>query len=378
MKKILFYGLSNGYGGLESIIINILKYVDKSKLKFDFVLPSNGKCKFENDITSNGGKIYRVTPWGKNPILHRKELKSIFLNKNDYDFVWINTASSVNISMQTVAKKYTQSKIIVHCHGMGFEADSKTKYFILLLLHKLHYKKFLKLTDYAFACSIKSADYLFGQKMNEEGKVKIINNGIEAKQYRFNCETRQDYRKKYCLEDKFVIVHVGRICKVKNHIFLIDIFNEICKQKNNYVLMLVGDGDMKDKIENLVTDYKLDGKVIFMGERNDVPELLQAADIFVLPSLSEGLPLVVIEAQAAGLQSIVSEVVPREAKITDLVEYMSIEKRASCWANAIRKYQEGYKRQDTYDEIVRAGFDINETAEKIEKLLYEVNEDEII
>lgn len=377
MKRILIYGLSNRYGGLETIILNILKHIDKTQYKLDFILGSNHQCEFENEIVSNRGKIYKVTPWGKNPIKHRSELKKILLSSDGYDFVWVNTASATNISMQVITKKYTKSKIIVHCHGVSFEVQNKIKYLIVKLLHKINHKKLLVLTDYPFACSNKAADWLFGRKVFDEKCGKIINNAIEAERYLFNIEKRNKYRKKYLLNDRFVICHVGRMSKVKNHIFLIDIFKEINKENKNSILMLIGDGDMEDAVKKRVDDYGMSEKVLFMGARNDVPELLQAADVLVLPSISEGFGLVVIEAQAAGLQCIVSKAVPKEAKITELVEYFSITKSAEFWAKEIVKYQKGYKRMNTYNEIVARGFDINETVNEIEKLLGEGNKNEI-
>lgn len=369
MIRILISGLSSEYGGIESIIINIMKHIDKDKFRFDFVLSSNKKCKFESEIEAHGGKIYNVTPWGKNPFKYAYDIKSIFRENSNYDFVWINTSAASIITLQKVTRKFTNAKIIVHSHGTSFETGGFLKKNLLLLLHKINYRKFLKLIDYQFACSVEAANWLFSKRMIESKKFTIIKNAIESEKYVYNFEIRKKYREKYGLLNKFVIIHVGRITKVKNHTFLIDIFNEICKKGQNSVLMIVGDGDLEHEAINKVKNLKLEDKVMFMGPRNDVSGLLQAADIFVLPSLSEGLPLVTIEAQASGLKSIVSNAVPLEAKITDLVEHCSLDHPPEFWAKVILEAKE-YDRRDTRKEIVRAGFDISNEVKEIENLLF--------
>lgn len=366
MKRILISGLSTGYGGIESIIINIIKYIDKSKYQFDFIFSSNKKCKFINDIEIHGGQIFNVTPWGKNPQMYKRDLQSIFkLNKN-YDFVWINTSSASIITLQKIAKKYTNAKIIVHSHGTSLESVGFIKKTLLLILHKLNYKKFIQLTDLQFACSVEAANWLFGNQYEKE--THIINNAIESKEYIFNYNIRDVYRKELGLLDKFVLIHVGRITKVKNHSFLIEIFREINKRNPDSRLIIVGDGDMEKDTRTRVKYSNLEDKVLFMGPRDDISNLLMAADLFVLPSFSEGLPLVTIEAQASGLKSIVSSVVPIEAKITNLVEFCSLDQSAEYWAKVILSSVD-YERLDMSKEIVKAGFDITSTVLKIEDLL---------
>ncbi|MBT2678819.1 glycosyltransferase family 1 protein [Bacillus sp. ISL-35] len=368
MKRILVSGLSTQYGGIESIIINIVKHIDKRKYKFDFVFSSEDKCKFENVIEEHGGEIYRVTPWGKNPIKYTRDLKSIFSNNSNYDFIWVNTSSASIIALQKLASKYTNAKIIVHSHGTSFETAGFFKRNLLLMLHKLNYKKFIKLTDLKFACSIDASSWLFGKQKTNGQKVHIIKNAIESKKYIYNADMRNKYRQEYGLVNKFVIIHVGRITKVKNHSFLIEVFNEISKRNSNSLLMIVGDGDLEQNTRNKVKTLNLEDKIMFMGPRDDIANLLQAADIFVLPSLSEGLPLVTIEAQASGLKSIVSSVVPLEAQITDLVEYCTLEQSAETWAKNILK-SKSYERRDTSKEIENAGFDIKNVVKEIEDLL---------
>lgn len=368
MIKVLVSGLTADYGGIETFILNIMKNIDNTIFSFDFILNKGKEATFANKVKNRGGIIHYVTPWGKNPLRHKKDLITIFEN-NSYDYVWINTSSATIISLAEVTKRYSKSKLIVHSHGTNFETGTFLKRQIVRFLHNINKKKLIKLCDYQFACSIEAGHWLFGDEHIKVKETHIIKNAIESDKYIFSRPIRNELRKQLSVSGDLVLIHVGRMTKVKNHEFLIKIFNEIQNKKKNSRLLLVGDGELESDLRTMVSAIGLSEKVCFLGKRDDVPALLQAADIMILPSISEGLPLTVIEAQAAGLVSFVSDVVSPEANITNLVRFMSIDNPASFWAKVILEYDSNYIREDLSEKIVGSGFDVVKNTKIVEELL---------
>jgi glycosyltransferase involved in cell wall biosynthesis len=212
-----------------------------------------------------------------------------------------------------------------------------------------------------FACSQKAGTFLFGKK-----DFAIINNAIEVKKYIFNEETREKIRTKLNLNNKFVIGHVGRLSIEKNHLFLLDVFAQVHNKCIDSVLLLVGEGALKLKIKEKVKALGLEDNVVFLGVCSNVNEIYQAMDVFVLPSLFEGLPTVGIEAQTAGLMCFFSDEVTPEVKVTNFVQFISLKNNASYWSEQILKYSNGYKRYDKSEILIQAGYDIKNTAKQLE------------
>ena len=221
-----------------------------------------------------------------------------------------------------------------------------------------------------WACSKLAAEWMYGKQAAENGEVTIINNAIDLEKFAFDKKKREQLRKALNLENKFVIGHVGRFMKQKNHEFLIDIFAEVSKKNNKAILLLIGDGPLKQVIENKVNILGLSAKVIFFGVRNDVADLYNAMDVFVLPSLYEGLGMVCIEAQVNNLYSIVSTKVPKEAQISSDIEFCDLG-IADDWSDAIMQKISvaGKKRMINNDK-----FDIKVQAKELEKKYEELNE----
>lgn len=370
MKKILVYGMSNSYGGIQSFFLNLIHFSNKEKVLFDFVLSSKTPVLYKDDIYKNGGKIYGISPWGNNPLEHRHSLKKIF-KENDYDYIWINTTSASNISIYKIAEKYSNAEIIIHAHGSSFETRNKgLKEKLLKKSHEFNLPKLSSFADYKFAVSDEAAEWLFEKTSMEDKSIEIINNGIESKKYQYRPNIRNLVREQLKLKDAFTILHIGRIEKVKNHIFTIDVFNQIQLIKPNAMLLIVGTGSLEEEIKNKVKKYSLESKVKFLGYQNDIENYLQAADCLILPSFSEGLPLTVVEAQAAGLKSVVSkEAVPETADVTNLVSYKSLNESPSVWAKEIVSYASDYNRKDEFKTMRNSGFDVIDTVKSIEKIL---------
>ena len=211
------------------------------------------------------------------------------------------------------------------------------------------------------SCSKEAGRALFGNKK----KVQVLHNGIETDKFIFNKKVREKIREEFGVNGEFIIGHIGRFDKPKNQDFLITLFNEI--NIKNKKLILVGDGELKDKLQKRVNDMGIENKVIFTGIRDDVNELLQAFDLFVFPSIFEGLPVTVVEAQTAGLKCILSDTITKEVDITGNVEFMSLNKTSKEWAYEVMKYRDGYIRTNTKELVLKAGYDIKDTSKQLEE-----------
>ena len=226
------------------------------------------------------------------------------------------------------------------------------------------------MATYFLACSNEAADFLFGSQIPRE-KIKIFHNALDIDRYTYDGEKREAVRSKLNMANKFVIGNVGRLSYQKNHEFLIDIFYEVQKKVDNAVLMLIGEGELESKIREKAYKYGIMEKVLFLGMKNNVEDYLQAMDIFVFPTRFEGLPNVLVEAQAAGLKCLCSANVTKEVKLTDNVMFLDLEKEK--WVDKILQYSDGYKRVKTDEQIRAAGYDIRCEIKELEEIYSSVN-----
>jgi glycosyltransferase involved in cell wall biosynthesis len=254
------------------------------------------------------------------------------------------------------AKKHGVPVRIAHSHNSN--QDKNLKYLI-----KLYYRRQIpKYASDLFACGKDAGDWMFRGE-----PYTVMNNAIDSKQYVPNLQKRLSVRKMLGIpEDTFVLGHVGRFFPQKNHTFLLDIFAELKRLKEDAVLLLVGDGELRAEIEQKVKDLNLTENVIFTGVRSDVPDLMQAMDCFVFPSIYEGLPLTLVEAQASGLPCIVSDRVPIESKLTDLLIQVPLELGVERWADAVVRHA-ALGRKITLEQIRLAGYDIKACAEDLQR-----------
>lgn len=345
-------------GGAETMVMNIYRSIDRSSIQFDFITHTFAKGFYEDEIIKLGGKIYRVPRYtGKNHFKYKKIWNEFFLNHQEHSIVHSHVRSTAAIYLK-IAKKYDKVTI-AHSHSTasrGNAIESVIKYFMQLPIRYT--------SDYLFACSEESGKWLFGEKATKKNNYKIIKNAIDVNKYTFNEKIRNKIRKDLEIENKFVVGHVGSFSQPKNHYFLLEIFNEINKQNNNSTLLLVGNGELRKSIENQILMLGLKNRVILTGAVNNVNELLQAMDVFVFPSLYEGLPVSVIEAQAADLPCIISDTITTEVCVTPLVKQMSLGLPAEVWASEILK-QQYTVRENMYSCLVKAGYDIDTLAKKM-------------
>ena len=357
-----------GLGGAESRIMDLYRQMDREAIQFDFLVHSSAVRSFREDaperqpqfydeeIRRLGGRIY-VLPKFKvyNYMTYKKAIQDFFRRHHEFRVVQGHMTSTAGIYLP-IAKRYGIPITAAHARSAG--VDRGLKGIATRILRKDLYKK----ADYCFACSALAGDSVFGKRQVDAGKVKIIYNAVDAEKFTYQPEKREQMRKKLAVERKLVLGHVGRFFPPKNHSYLIEIFASLCSMREDVVLVLLGDGPDKTAIEQKCIELGVREKVLFMGNCKQPEDYYQAFDIFLLPSLYEGLPGVLVEAQAAGLRCLVSETVTREAQATDLVTYLDIGKPASVWADEILK-QADYDRRNTYREVAEAGLDVKKQAE---------------
>ncbi len=365
MKKILIYGVTENSGGVESVIMNYYRKLNKEKFQFD-ILVHKTKVAYEDEIKSLGGNIFYVPPRRDNYFLYKKELKKFFKeNAKNYEAIWVNVCGLSNIDYLKYAKKYGIKTRIIHSHNSKNMGSILTE-----ILHKINRLFIRKVATDFWSCGELASRYFYNKKIINSNKHKIINNAIDVDKFRFNEKTRNEYRKELGIENEFVIGHVGRLHFQKNQEFLIDIFAEIQKCNQNSKLVLVGDGEDKEKLVQKIKEKDLQDKVLFLGIRKDIPYLLQTFDTFVFPSLFEGLPVVLFEAQAAGLKIFAADTISDKSKITSNFKFLSLKSPAKEWAELILNCcEEGYDRLISNEEMKKSNYDIDKQIIDFEKFL---------
>ncbi|MBU5331134.1 glycosyltransferase family 1 protein [Anaerocolumna aminovalerica] len=351
-------------GGAETMIMNLYRNIDRTKIQFDFIVHTEEKCAFDDEIERLGGKIYRVPRYtGKNHFFYISTWKSFIQQHPEYKIIHGHVRSTASLYLK-VCKRYGRQTII-HSHGIssGTGLSSIVKD---LLQYPIRY-----IADYFLACSKSAGTWLFGEKIVASKKFHVLNNAIDSNSFRFNKQVRNKIRKEFNIEGKYVIGHIGRFHPYKNHTFLIDIFKSVHLKNKNAILLLVGDGDLKESLKEKVEKENLSDSVIFTGIRSDVQDLLQGMDLFLFPSLFEGLGIVVVEAQAAGLKCIVSEIIPEEAIMSNLVSKVSLFESPDFWCEKVLE-RVNYERKDTIELIKSAGYDIKDTAKWLENFYMEL------
>lgn len=364
--RVLVFGLTKNFGGIESFFVNHLNHKD-SKMVFDFVLPT--KTSYENSLRENGANIHYInSSRRKKPLKYYKEMKKIFKN-NRYDYVWQNVMSRSNLVPITMASK-NGIKTILHIHGSGHTESGLISRF----LDVINLKKMYKYTDVYFTCSEKSSRFAFKKKYKE---AIFIPNAISFKKFKFKEKDRKKIRNEFGLdEETFILGNVARLTPVKNLFFLIDIFRNINETIKNSVLMIVGDGILEKELKDYTKKMNLQNDVIFLGSRDDVNKILSSMDAYVMPSISEGLPISLVEAQASSLNIYTSDVVTREVSISSKIKFLSLNETSLEWAQHILKdYIEGYINKEAKILHESVDFDVRENMNKITKLLEKIKSD---
>lgn len=352
--------------GIESFIMNVYRNIDREKVQFDFLVMREQEEFYDSEISNLKGKKYTIDKMHIKNTFCRVIAESIelykFLKNNHYKCIHVHSGTPLRVFYLISAKLAKVKTRIYHSHSAEVLGPHKNLN-IKKVLFKLFSNMLLIFATEYFACSEAAAKWMYPKRALN--KVKIVHNGIEIEKFKFNPEIREEYRKKLDLENNFVIGHIGRFNDQKNHTFLIDIFEGIYQLNNKAVLLLIGEGELKEKIEEKVKKLGLDKSVMFLGIRDDVNKLMQAMDVFVLPSNYEGLPVVGIEAQATGIKCFFSENITKEVILTENVSMISIQNNKEQWINEIVAFKQ-YDRRDLSNKIIKHGYDIKEIAKEME------------
>lgn len=338
-------------GGAESRIMDLYRNMDRQEIQFDFLVHSAQKEHFDEEIEILGGRIYRVPRFKVyNFLSYKRALKDFFAAHHEYRAVHGHMTSTASIYLP-LAKKAGIPITIGHARSAGVAGGIKG-FITKFIRYSLKYK-----ADYCLACSKKAGEAVYGKRWVKKEKVEVIPNAIDAKKYVYDKKIRTELRDKMGLTDKFVIGHVGSFREAKNHTFLIRIFEKIYENRKDAVLILLGEGSLMDSIKQQVSKAGLSQVVWFLGNKEEVSPYYQIMDYLVFPSLYEGLPGSIIEAQTAGLRCLVSDNITKEVGITELAEFCSLDKTAGEWAGHILESCD-YVRESRYESIRKAGFDI--------------------
>ena len=353
-------------GGAETMVMNYYRAIDRSKVQFDFVVHREEEGDYEEEIRSLGGKIYRMMPlrphtFGK----YEKQISSFFDAHPEYRIIHGQCSESGYFFYKEAARRGIPV-IIAHAHNSHVKFDLK---WIVRTWMKHQMRPYL--THY-FACGEEAAEWLFGKQLAKNAI--ILKNAIDTLQYKFDEQLREKKRKELRLPSStLTICHIGRFDKVKNHSFILDIFEKLLKKRPDAHLLLIGDGVLRKQTENKAKEKGILAQVRFLGVRRDVNELLQAADVMVFPSLFEGLGIAVVEAQCTGMPCIISDIIPNEVMITNLVEKVSLRERASIWAEKlIAATTRTFDRPAYAEKVASAGYDIKSNSRWLEKFYLNV------
>lgn len=366
--KVLLFVDRMRTGGIQILLVNLLKVFDKKKYSFDVLMLDDGTdYPMEKDIIEAGASIYKLKGiWINTPIdyiKYKKAVSAFFNEHHDYDVVHMHS-SSKNFLILKYAKEYGVSIRIAHSHNTDFQTHNRLK----IIIGDALKKQLIKYSTDCLACSKIAGEWLFWEKMVEDGRVLVIKNGIDIEKYQYNQKVRDDKREELGISDKLVIGNIGRFVRQKNHDFLIDIFSEIKKIEPNSILILAGIGELMNSIKEKVKGLGLESDVLFLGFRSDVNELTQAMDLFLMPSFYEGFPVTAVEAQAAGLPCVLSSSITDEASILDETVYVDLNQSAAYWAEQALKCIGKSDRKNSYETLKSKGFDITDMAKSLENI----------
>lgn len=353
-------------GGAETMVMNYYRNIDRTKVQFDFLLHRQERGAFDDEIESLGGKIHRLQSINfRNLSVYQKALDHFFENNPEYQIVHSHL-NALSVFVLKSAKKHNVQTRIAHSHtslyNLNLNPFSKKRH-SLQFAFRFFVQNIFKLkvpaySNHYYSCGDKAGIWLFGKKNKD--KIKIINNAIDSDKFIYDPVKAAKIKEKLHSGEKLVIGHVGNFVPEKNHSFLLQVYKEIKNMKKDSVLILVGAGERK-QFENTAIELNIENDVNFLGVRNDVPDILQAIDIFVFPSTNEGLPVTLIEAQASGLKIFASDEISKELDITGLINFVSLKQSPKYWAELILE-STNYNRENTIDKIVEGNYDIKNNA----------------
>jgi len=362
MIRVLHMIASLDVGGSQTVMMNIYRNIDREKIQFDFVIDHPKEDYFAEEIRSLGGRVYTMPAFhGTNAGEIKRDWSNFFYTHPEYTILHSHTRSYASLYLP-VAKAHGV-KTIIHSHSTSTGGGVKGAVKAVMQLPLRHQ------ADVLMACSLDAGEWLYGKRACQSERFILLPNGIDTRRFALAPGTRERYRRELGLEGRYVIGNVGRFYDVKNHTFLLDVFEKIHEREPEAMLLLVGVGPLQQQMAQKAVELGVAEQVIMTGNRDDVPELLGAMDVFAFPSLWEGLPMTVVEAQAAGLPCVLSDTITKEVDVSPLVEYLPLGD-AEQWADALLTRRE---RMNVSKNIARAGFDIRSSVRRLTELYTELD-----
>jgi glycosyltransferase involved in cell wall biosynthesis len=364
MKKVLIFAPTAPTSGITQYILNILSALDTEKIHFDILSFKNHRLKSWCEEHGTEYFEFDISPY-KQRKKYNNFLKDVFLR--NYDVVYYNISTISNLQIFKSAKKYSNAKLIAHSHACGTESTSNAVRIVFSNLHKILRIFANKMFDKKCACSMIAAEWMFGKKNTKD--VLVLENAIDVEKFKFNEEYKQEIKMALGIKTKYVVGHIGRFAPPKNHSFIIELFKELVNINNDCTLVLIGNGELENEIKQRVKENSLNEKIVFVDFQEDIFKYYSLFDLFLLPSLYEAFPITLVEAQANGLVSLVSDTVTTKCNLTGILEFMSLESPAKEWAQMLNN-KLGTPRIDTSKIICEKGYSLEGQAKKLEDLLF--------
>lgn len=364
MKRLLCIVSGMNTGGAETFLMKMYRKLDHSKYQMDFCVNIKEEGFYDDEIRKLGGKIYKVPSKSDNFISFKKGLKQI-VKDGRYKYVMRITSNAMGFLDLKYAKKAGAMRTIARSSN-----SSDGGSFVLKCIHYISRFFLQRYVDVKIAPSDYAACYTFGERVYKNGKVSLMSNALDLEKYRYSIESREKLRQLLNIDkDALVVGHIGRFANQKNHVFLVEIFAKILEKDHNAKLILVGEGDLFNDIKLKIEKLRIQDSVFMLGVRSDISDILSAIDVFVLPSLYEGMPNTVIEAQACGLPCFISETITRQANITGNIEYLPL-MDSNKWVNAIINHKEN-DRIAVNSALSETDYNIDCAIQKFVKLVFD-------
>jgi len=344
-------------GGTGISVMNYYRHINRENVQFDFLSAKEVEEANRIEATSLGAKIYHRPLFKQNPIENILALYRVYRQNPEIKVAHLQCDNSMKAVKDMLIAKIAGIPVRI----VYSDNDIRDK---RLLGHTLSKPLVRALATHYLAASIGAGLSMFGESVIS--KTTVLPRARDLDLLRYNPEKRDELRKKLSLGSELVFINVGRLTNQKNHFFLFEVFAQALKCNPTIVLLLAGDGELKEDLIEKAAELEIQNNVRFLGNRDDVPELLQAADVFVLPSLYEGMPGAAIEAQAAGLPCLLADTISKDTKVIDSVEFLPIDKRPEIWVERMFSYEK-FNRRDTRNEMSKAGYDISDAAKKLEE-----------
>ena len=349
------------------MLMNYYRHINRDKVQFDFVCNKQKPGAYDKEATDMGARIFHSP--GLHPLHYPQYIrffKQLVEQHSEYRVLEVHNGA-LGLYALNSAKRSGIPARIYHAHGQGLNLDYK-------IALKWVCKKLLRFNmTHHFTCGLKAGEYYFGKAVMERGDYVLVRNAIDVERFVFSLDIRERLRAENGLEDKHVIGHVGRFMHQKNHVFLIEVFAQIAKRDEKAILVLLGDGELQEKIKGRAKVLGVSDKVVMMGNVGNANEWYQAFDLFILPSHWEGLPVVGVEAQAAGLPCIFSSSITKEVQLTDKANFIDLSAGAEQWASlALELLSSKRERNNMREAIKNKGYDIRFEAKKLEALYLKI------